>query len=61
VHWGQQLPARHAFTSDLRKAVTSRVNDTGFPPAGHGMPFICTRETPSTLNSQPYQPIYGNP
>ena len=40
---GQPSPARPALTSDLRKAVTSRVNDTGPPPAGHGAPSIRTR------------------
>jgi hypothetical protein len=40
---GQQWPARPALTSDLRKAVTSRVNDTGPPPAGHGASFIRIR------------------
>ena len=38
----QEWPTRPALTSDLRKAVTSRVNDTGPPPAGHGAPFIRT-------------------
>ena len=33
---GQQSPPRPALTSDLGKAVTSRVNETGPPPAGHG-------------------------
>jgi len=40
---GQPSPARPALTSDLRRAVTSRVNETGPPPAGQGAPFIRTR------------------
>ena len=48
---GQEWPARRALTSDLRKAVTSRVNDTGPPPAGHGAPFIRTRQRPPTIPS----------
>ena len=39
----QWLPAPSALTNALRRAVTSRVNDTGPPPAGHGSPFIRTR------------------
>ena len=35
---GQQSPARPALTSDLRQAVTRRVNNTGPPPARHGAP-----------------------
>ena len=47
------------MNSDLRQAVTSRVNDTGPPPAGHGAPLIRTRQSPPTINHQlqPYQPL----
>jgi hypothetical protein len=41
---GQLPPTRPALTSDLRKAVTTRVSDTGPPPVGQGAPFIRTRK-----------------
>jgi hypothetical protein len=34
-----------ALTSAFGKAVTSRVNETVPPPAGHGAPFIRTRNS----------------
>jgi hypothetical protein len=39
----QRSPPQSALTSDLRKAVTSRVNDSGPPPGGQGAPFIRIR------------------
>jgi hypothetical protein len=33
-------PRRPALTRALRKAVTSRVKETGPPPGGHGAPFM---------------------
>ena len=58
---GQPSSPRPALTSDLRKAVSSRITDTGPPRAGHGASFI--RPTKSRANcpiaSQLHSFVFG--